>query len=356
MDPFKKQLDDLMGDTSLQESHIKKRVKEDLTLRKTQRSWHVQAVTAAVAAVAVFLFMTAVPFTQNSANEGRGVPYDPLDDLAQIATLQKTKKLSTIHYESFAQLPVLDRLTDLQYVDNEEFTFAGKEGLYHTVIERQENLFDEAVYEAGDAVRTMTNTSSHLPIYENAYYEVIAVPGDRVVLQNGKLTVNGKPVKSELMELYEENGNTIAGGYDQLLNAREYFLVNHFPAENTLQAGAITAVHKIYGQVVGLAEENTTESIYFGLANDYTPEQYFDLYLYDQIFGDGMISERLSAGDISFPYVNRLGELFLEASYRSVTYVSETEVDIRYQYGREGVGEYKFKMYKDPAGFWQWGL
>ena len=356
MDPFKKQLEDMMGDTNLQESRIKQRVKKDLTTPKTKRSWHVQVVTAAVAAVAVFLFMTAAPFTQNSANEGRGVPYDPLDDLAQIATLQKSKQLSTINYDAFAQLPVLEELTDLQYIDKDSFSIAGKEGLYHTVIERQSNLFDEVVYKAGDIVRTMTNTSSHLPIYENAYYEVIAVPGDRVVLQNGKLTVNGKPVQSELMALYEENGNTIAGGYDQLLNAREYFLVNHFPAENTLQAGTITAVHKIYGEVVGLAEQNKTESIYFELSNDYTPDQYFDLYLYDQIFGEGTMSETLSAQDSAFPHANRLGELFLEASYRSVTYLSDTEVEIRYQYGREGVGEYVFKMYKDQTGVWQWGL
>lgn len=81
----------MMGDTRLQESRIKQRVKSELTppARKQKRSWHVQLVTAAVAAVAVFLFMTAVPFTQNSGNEGRGAPYDPLDDLAEIATLQK---------------------------------------------------------------------------------------------------------------------------------------------------------------------------------------------------------------------------------------------------------------------------
>lgn len=358
MDPFKRQLDEMMGDTHMQESRIKQRVKSELTPtpRKQKRSWHVQLVTAAVAAVAVFLFMTAVPFTQNSGNEGRGAPYDPLDDLAEIATLQKQKQLSTIDYDSFAQLPVLEQLSDLQYVDKETFTLAGKKGLYHTVIERQENLFDEAVYEAGDVVRTMTNTSSHLPIYENAYYEVVAVPGDRVVLQDGKLTVNGKPVRSKLKELYEENGNTIAGGYDQLLNAREYFLVNHFPAENTMQAGTITAVHKIYGEVVALAEQSTTASIYFELENGYTPEQYFDLYLYDQIFGDGSISKRLSASDTPFTHSNRLGELFLEASYRNVTYLSDTEVEIRYQYDREAVGEYVFKMYKDRTGIWQWGM
>ena len=361
MDKFKKQLDDMMGDTNLQENRIKRQVHENLTVRKQKRSWQVPFVTAAVAAVAVFLFMTLNPLSQNSSTEGRGTPYDPLDDLALISTLHKKKQLSAIDYNSLAQLPVLGKISDLQYVDHEPFTLAGEEEVYHTIIERQPNLYDEAVYKVGDIVRTMTNTSSHLPIYDNAYYEVVAVPGDRVVLQNGRLKVNGKPVQSDIMKIYEENGNTIAGGYDQLLNAREYFLVNHFPAKDTVQAGTITAVHKIYGEVVGLVKEDELETIYFAdslqFANNYTPEQYFDLYLYDQIFGDGELSKILTVDNAVFPNANRVGELFLEAAYRNVTYLTDNEVEIRYQYGREGVGEYQFKMYKEPmTGIWKWGL
>ena len=355
MDNLKKQLDDMMGDTTLQEKRIKHRVHETMRPQQPKRSWQVPFITAAVAAVAVFLMMTTFPFNQNSANEGRGTPYDPLNDLAQIATLQQKKQLSMIDYEAFAKLPVQSELTPLQYIDYQPFTLAGKSGEYHTIIERQANLFDEVVYEPGDIVRTMTNTSSHLPIYGDAYYEVVAVPGDRVVLQNGKLTVNGKPVQLDIVKRYEQNGNTIVGGYDQLLNAREYFLVNHFPAEKTIQAGTITAVHKIYGEVVGLAQQETTKSLYFELTRDATPEAYFDLYLYDQIFGDGSISAMLTKDTTPFPNSNRISELFLEAAYRHVTYMNENEVELRYQYGREGVGEYVFKLYKDPSGIWQWG-
>ena len=67
------------------------------------------------------------------------------------------------------------------------------------------------------------------------------------------------------------------------------------------------------------------------------------------------MSETLTKDGAIFPSSNRLGELFLEAAYRNVTYVSENEVELRYQYGREGVGEYVFKLYKDPSGIWQWG-
>ena len=355
MNNFKKQLDDMLGNTTSQEARIKKGVHEAMRPQKHKRSWQVPFITAAVAAVAMFLIMTTFPFNQNAANEGRGTPYDPLDDLAEIASLQKKKQLSSIDYEAFSELPLQNHLTPLQYVDPEAFELKEKSGSYHTIIERQANLFDEVVYDVGDVVRTMTNTSSHLPIYENAYYEVVAVPGDRVVLENGKLTVNGKPVQSEIVEFYNQNGNTIVGGYDQLLNAREYFLLNHFPAENTIQAGTITAVHKIYGEVVGLAKQGTTEALYFDLTTNGTPEAYFDLYLYDQIFGDGTISERLTKGEAAFPNSNRLGELFLEAAYRDVTYITDNKAEIRYQYGREGVGEYVFTLYKDASGIWQWG-
>ena len=72
MDKFKKQLDDMMGDTNLQENRIKRQVHENLTVRKQKRSWQVPFVTAAVAAVAVFLFMTLNPLSQNSSTEGCG--------------------------------------------------------------------------------------------------------------------------------------------------------------------------------------------------------------------------------------------------------------------------------------------
>src|SRR5690606_5467087 len=170
---------------------------------------------------------------------------------------------------------------------------------------------------AGDIVRTMTDTTSHLPTYVDVYYEVIAVPGDRVVLQNGQLKINGKPLKSELMERYEQQEVKIAGGFDQLLNAREYFLLNHFPANGSVQGATITPVHKIYGKVAGVATEERTESMYLDylagqLTDDYSPEQLFDLYLYDDLLGYGNLPQTPALTQIS-----RLGELFVEASYRN---------------------------------------
>ena len=54
-----------------------------------------------------------------------------------------------------------------------------------------------------------------------------------------------------------------------------------------------------------------------------------------------------------FAQINRLGELFLEASYRTSVPVSENEVEIRYQYGREGVAEQVFTMTRDTdSGRW----
>jgi len=187
----------------------------------------------------------------------------------------------------------------------------------------------------------------------DAYYEVIAVPGDRVVLKNSQLKINGKPLPSEIRNLYEKQGITIAGGYDQLLNAREYLLVNHFPASKTVQGAAITPVHKIYGQVVGVATEERTQSMYMDylsgqLTGEYTPEQYFDLYLYDNLLGFHNFPETAV-----FTQISRLGELFVEASYRKAAPVSENEVEIRYQYGREGVAEQVFTMERD-AGSERW--
>ena len=259
---FKRKLDQMMGDTSKQERRIKQRVHERLRTPAKKFSWQVLFVTAAIPVVALFLILTIDPMNFLSSDKGPGVPYDPLDDLAQISALQKKKQLSAVDYEEFAALPHFDQVDGLYYVDKEKFSLKGSSDTFHTVIERKANLFDEVVYEAGDIVRTMTNTTSHLPTYMDVYYEVIAVPGDRVVLKNGKLKINGKPLQSEIMDRYEKQGITIAGGYDQLLNAREYLLLNHFPASKTVQGATITPVHKIYGQVVGVATEERTHSIY----------------------------------------------------------------------------------------------
>lgn len=348
MNEFKRKLDDMMGDTSMQERRIKQRVREKLQTPPARKfSWQVLFVSAALPVVALVLFLAIDPMNYLSADQGPGIPYDPLDDLAQISALQKKKQLSAVEYEEFAALPHFDEVEGLHYVDKEAFSLQGSSDVFHTVIERKANLFDEVVYEAGDIVRTMTNTSSHLPTYMDAYYEVIAVPGDRVVLKNGKLRINGKPVKSDLMDRYEEQEVKILGGYDQLLNAREYLLLNHFPANETVQGATITPVHKIYGQVVGIATEERTDSIYIDylsdqLTGDYTPEQYFDLYLYDDLLGFGNLPETPL-----FAQLNRLGELFLEASYRTATPVSDSEVEIRYQYGRTGVAEQVFHMKRE---------
>ncbi|MER1986811.1 MAG: signal peptidase I [Solibacillus sp.] len=353
MTNFKRKLDDMMGDTSRQEARIKQHVTARLAERSKKRNWQMPAVAVSFVLLAIF-FISSTMNNQLSADEGRGIPYDPLDDLAEIATLQQKGELSVLDEKQLLTLPVLNNLTPLQYVDAEPLQLAGE--MYHTVIERKAGLFDEVVYAPGDVVRTMTNTSSHLPIYDKAYYEVVAIPGDRVVLQNGELKVNGKPVKSALLELYEANGNEIAGGYDQLLNAREYLLLNHFPAAGTLQAATITAVHKIYGEVVGLAKAGVTQSIYLdGVRVGYAPEHYFDLYLYDQIFGAGELARELSVNAGPFPNSNRISELFLEAAYRTVTPLSEDKVEIRYSYGRAGVGEYVFYMYKNSQDIWRWG-
>jgi type IV secretory pathway protease TraF len=339
----------MMGDTSEQERRIKRRVHERIRTPTKKFSWQVLFVTAAVPVVALFLMFTIDPMNYLSSDKGPGVPYDPLDDLAQISALQKKKQLSAVDYEDFAALPHFDQVDGLYYVDKEKFSLKGSSDAYHIVIERKAELFDKVVYEAGDVVRTMTNTTSHLPTYTDAYYEVIAVPGDRVVLKNGKLRINGKPLQSELMERYEKQGIKIVGGYDQLLNAREYLLLNHFPASETVQGATITPVHKIYGQVVGVATEERTDSIYMDylsdqLTSDYTPEQYFDLYLYDDVLGFGNLPETPL-----FAQLSRLGELFLEASYRKTTPISENEVEIRYQYGREGVAEQVFHMKWDAS-------
>src|SRR5690606_21614533 len=220
MSDVKRKLDEMMGDTTMQERRIKRRVHEQLQKAPARKiSWQVLFVSAALPVVALVLFLAIDPMNYLSADQGPGTPYDPLDDLAQISALQKKKQLSAVDYEEFAALPHYAEVEGLYYVDKEPFSLPGSSETMHTVIERQANLFDEVVYEAGDIVRTMTNTTSHLPTYTDAYYEVIAVPGDRVVLKNGKLRINGKPLQSELMDRYEKQGVTIVGGYDQLLNA-----------------------------------------------------------------------------------------------------------------------------------------
>lgn len=353
MSDFKRKLDQMMGDTLKQERRIKQRVHERLRSPSKKFSWQVLFVSVALPVVALFLILTTDPANYLSSDKGPGIPYDPLDDLAQISALQKKKQLSAVNYEEFAALPHFDQVDGLYYVDKEKFSLKESSDAFHTVIERKANLFDEVVYEAGDIVRTMTNTTSHLPTYMDAYYEVIAVPGDRVVLKNGKLRINGKPLPSELMDRYEKQGIKIVGGYDQLLNAREYLLLNHFPASETVQGATITPVHKIYGQVVGVAAEERTDSMYMDylsgqLTGDYTPEQYFDLYLYDDLLGFGNLPETPA-----FTQISRLGELFLEASYRKAAPVSENEAEIRYQYGREGVAEQVFTM-KRGTGLARW--
>ncbi|GKV67302.1 MULTISPECIES: S26 family signal peptidase [unclassified Sporosarcina] len=354
MSDFKHKLDQMMGDTSEQERRIKQRVRDELQSSDRKRSWPVLFVSAAIPVVALLLFLTIGPLNQLSSDEGRGTPYDPLDDLAEISALQKKQQLSSVDYEKFAELPHFEKVDGLYYVDQEGFSLKGSSDSYHTVIERQANLYDEVVYKAGDIVRTMTNTSSHLPTYADAYYEVIAVPGDRVVLKDGQLKINGKLQKSDIMERYEKMGVKIAGGYDQLLNAREYFLLNHFPASETIQGATITPVHKIYGKVAGVASEGSSDSIYLDylsgdLRSEYSPEQMFDLYLYDQLLGENKLpgSEELAQS-------SRIAELFLEAAYRTETAISADQVEIRYQYGRQGVAEHVFKMGMNTnSGHWQ---
>ncbi|WP_301109991.1 S26 family signal peptidase [Sporosarcina sp.] len=352
MNEFKRKLDQMMGDTSEQERRIKQRVHDQLQPAKAKRPWSVMFVSAAIPVVALLLIFTIGPFNQLSSDEGPGTPYDPLDDLAEISALQKKQQLSTVEYEEFAKLPQFDEVDGLYYVDREGFSLKGSPDAFHTVIERQANLYDEIVYEAGDIVRTMTNTSSHLPTYADAYYEVIAVPGDRVVLKDGQLKINGKHLKSNIMERYEETGVKIAGGYDQLLNAREYLLLNHFPASETIQGAAITPVHKIYGKVAGVATEEGTDSIYLDylagqLDREYTPEQTFDLYLYDQLLGEYKLQESAKLAQS-----NKVEQLFLEAAYRETTAISENQVEVRYQYGRQGVAEHVFIMGMDAQAQW----
>ncbi|MBB4824967.1 hypothetical protein HNO89_002193 [Sporosarcina luteola] len=353
MNDMKRKLDRMMGDTSEQERRIKQGVHEKLQPSVKKFSWKVAIVSAALPVVALLLFFSINPMNQFSSEQGPGTPYDPLDDLAQISALQKKQQLSAIDYEEFGQLPHFDQVDGLYYVDPESYSLNGSSGTFHTVIERKADIYESVAYQTGDMVRTMTDTTSHLPTYDDVYYEVIAVPGDRVVLKDGAIKINGKPLRSELMERYKEQNVRIAGGYDQLLNAREYLLLNYFPATNTVQGATITPVHKIYGQVAGIATEERTDSIYMDyisgqLHNVYTPEQSFDLYLYDELLG-----ERKMQQPPAFAGASRLGGLFVEASYRTVTPISDLDVEIRYQYGREGVADRVFSLKQNTdSGLW----
>ncbi|MCG3088422.1 S26 family signal peptidase [Sporosarcina cyprini] len=352
MSDMKRKLDRMMGDTSEQERRIKQGVQNRLRPSARKSSWKVAMVSVALPAVALLLFFSMNPANLFSSDQGPGTPYDPLDDLAQISAFQKKQQLSAVDVEEFAKLPNFDVVDGLYYVDPVPFSRKGSSETFHTVIERKADIYDRAAYQAGDVVRTMTDTTSHLPTYKDVYYEVIAVPGDRVKLQDGVLKINGKPLESELMDRYKEQNVRIAGGYDQVLNAREYLLLNHFPADRTVQGATITPVHKIYGQVAGIATEERTTSIYMDYLADrqdgvYSPEQYFDLYLYDTLLGDKRWPQ-----PSAFAGTTRLGELFVEASYRNATQAGD-HIEIRYQYGREGVADRTFSMTQDP-GSGQW--
>lgn len=359
MAKFKRKLDAMMGDTSQQEARIRQRVQQQLQVKPKKRAWQMPVVASAAGALAVFLFSSAVGLDFNSADEGYSTPYDPLDDLVEVIAQKRDGQLSTYDFTQFESLPTIQAVERLQYVDRELFSLNGKS--YQAVLERQPAIFNEISYKVGDIVRTTADLGSHLPIYEDEYYEVIAVPGDRIILEDGRLRINGKRVDSALLDKYEEMNVDIVGGIEQKLNAREYLLLNYFPAEKSAQPAAVTAVHKIYGKVVGLAAAETT-SIYslqtLAAAPDVGPEVYFDLYLYDSIFGQGELATQLTAeGSAPFPYADRIRQYFIEAGYREVEYVSATEAIIRYDYGRQGGSGYQFTMYKQPGtNVWQWGL
>lgn len=355
MNNFKSKLDDMMGDTSKQQRNIAQGVREKLQQPKQKRSWQMPVVSAAFVAV-LMLLIASFNFSSTISQEGRGMPYDPLEDLAIIAEQRQSSNFSAVDDEELLGYPLLEQLESLQYIDTYTIEQAGIQ--FAPVVERQTEIFSGSAYGQGDVVRTMTNTSSHLPIYNDAFYEVIAVPGDRVVLQSGELKVNGKKVESKLLEHYEAQNVKLAGGYDQLLNAREYMLINRYPAPNSLQPVTINAVHKIYGKVVGITEVGDSDSIYDEppFTKDYTPDQYFDRYLYDLIFGDGSVAETLAVNGQPFSHPTRISEYFLEAGYRSVHYVSDTKAEIRYSYNVPQASDHVFNMYKQPGtNVWQWG-
>ena len=359
MTPFKNKLDEMMGDTTNQETRIKQAVHEKMTKKQRSFNWGIPAVSICVAAVALFLFISYNPFSNDLTANVPNAPYDPLDDLAAISTAHQKGELSQIDDEFFASLPVVETISALQYVDVKPLLLNGM--TFYPVIERQKNIFDGQVYTAGEIVRTLQNAASDLPTFADTYYTVVAVPGDDVKLLNGELFVNGQKSDAQILTQYSELAVDLRGMYNQTLNAREYLLVNAFPKENSVQGATITPVHKITGEVVALANEQSTNTIYFAtnevLANEveaaYTPEQFYDLYLVHAQFGERAVADKLLAEGATDPYMNRLGELLLEASYRTITYLSNEEVEIRYNYGREGIGEYTITLVLDAnSGIW----
>ena len=360
MAKFKQRIDHMLGDTSQQEARIREQVRQQtMVLPKKKRAWQMPVVASAATAVAILLFSSTVGLDFNSADKGWGQPYDPLDDLVEVIGQKRNGELSTYDFTQFESLPTIQSVETLQFVDRELFTLNGQS--YQTVVERKPAIFNEVSYVAGDIVRTTADAGSHLPIYEDEFYEVVAVPGDRIILEDGRLRINGKRVSSPLLDKYEEMNVQIVGGYEQKLNAREYLLLNYFPAENTVQPATVTAVHKIYGKIIGLANSETN-SIYqlktLENAPNIGPEAYFDLFLYHSIFGDELLVAELTAkGSAPFPYADRIRQYFIEAGYRDVTYISDNEAIIRYDYEREGGSGYQFTMFKKQGtNIWQWGL
>src|SRR4051812_46936280 len=110
----------MMGDTSKQERRIKQRVHERVRPPVKKFSWQVLFVSAGIPVVALFLILTIDPLNFLSSNKGPGVPYDPLDDFAQISALQKKKQISAVDYEKFSALPHFEQVDGLYYVDKEK--------------------------------------------------------------------------------------------------------------------------------------------------------------------------------------------------------------------------------------------
>lgn len=345
MTEFKRKLDEMFGDTSASEQRIQQQVRAALaTPQKKKRAWQVPTIASLATAVALFLMMTTVGSPLFSSQDGRGVPYDPLDDLYAIGLQKGNDELSSIDEATLLGLPTLNIQSRLHYIDAQTFTHDGK--AYAPIVERKEQLYDKTVYDQGDIVRTKTYSGSHLPVYKEEYYEIIAVPGDRIYLRDGELRINGERVDMPLIEQYEKLGVSIAGGYEQVLNAREYMVLNRFPASDSLQGAAIIPVHKIYGEVVGI----TTDEQAF---DPFDAEQAFDALLYNLAFENGDNAQAWLHDGYTFPYESRVGEFFLEVSYRTAEQQGDRVV-LRYDFEREHGTVYVFTMYKTATG-WKLG-
>lgn len=359
MTNFKNKMDDMFGDTSKQEARIAQHVRQQIMLPPPKRrTWQLPVITSLATALVILLIASTIGLNPNSADTGHGTPYDPLDDLVDVIAQKQKGLLSTYDFQQFESLPTIQSVSALQYVDREVFEVDDQS--FQAVIERKPAIFNEVSYKQGAIVRTTADAGSHLPIYENEFYEVIAVPGDRIILENGRLRINGKRASSALLDKYEEMNVQLVGGYEQKLNAREYLLLNYFPYKQSAQPVTITAVHKIYGEVVAKVEQSAQTAYQLPIlqnAPDLGPEAYFDLFLYHSIFGDAQIAQGLTREGSVFPYSDRVRQYFIEAGYRNVTYVSDNEAIIRYDYEREGGSGYQFTMFKQPnTNIWQWGL